>query len=604
MKQISRISDKLRLRNYSITKRVNLFCEIVQSKSKGIKMKQIQILTVLTFFCASANLVIAQTEKSGGDEKKVNSVSEPSESVKQVKTEQDTTKDEFKDFYVDSETGQIFMKPGPNRTKIDYSKLTPPIQNTIVAKPEDSHKKLTINGRIQFRGEAGSIQSPYSNGHSDFNALDWNFRRLRIGSRYDSDYWGMNIQLRMENMLNRVDTVTTTTNVVTGVTDTGGVITTTTTPVVRTVRMKDNRGYVHEAFGYVKHPYAGLRFTFGQINTQFTREYLQSSANFVTLERSIVTNAIPQFDLGVMFSANPLKELGKKWEHYLQLNFMVGNGKGAGGDNGTGRRQDLTTSNRWGTTLISPTYYFRAQYNIFGGLKNAEGKEVAWTEGEEIFQNDMKWSIGFGRVETKNFQPNTLGVPEYTPGNTQVINLLNGQQSNPDRGTTTSATVNNIAMTLPNYNVQNNVTTPGRPSFGLVGHTYDSTFTYKGGYLSGAYTRFTGSASNELRAWHTTIGYNVKFWDKYYIMPVLKYEEIAGDFHRDGNSHNPNDILKIYWAGINLYGDKNNFKAQLYYQVLGNKFDVNPNTGNYTAIDDRRIYLQLQGNFATGVSLH
>ena len=30
-------------------------------------MKQIQILTFLTFFCASANLVIAQTEKSGGD---------------------------------------------------------------------------------------------------------------------------------------------------------------------------------------------------------------------------------------------------------------------------------------------------------------------------------------------------------------------------------------------------------------------------------------------------------------------------------------------------------------------------------------------------------
>ena len=33
--------------------------------------------------------------------------------------------------------------------------------------------------------------------------------------------------------------------------------------------------------------------------------------------------------------------------------MMVGNGKGAGGDYGTGRRQDLTTGNRWGTPFIS-----------------------------------------------------------------------------------------------------------------------------------------------------------------------------------------------------------------------------------------------------------
>jgi hypothetical protein len=102
----------------------------------------------------------------------------------------------------------------------------------------------------------------------------------------------------------------------------GGVITTTTTPVVNTVRMTDNRGYVHEAILFTQNiPYAGLRLTFGQMNTQFTREYLQSSANFITLERSIITNAIPQFDLGVMVSALPLKELGHKWERYLQVSY-------------------------------------------------------------------------------------------------------------------------------------------------------------------------------------------------------------------------------------------------------------------------------------------
>ena len=203
-------------------------------------------------------------------------------------------------------------------------------------------------------------------------------------------------------------------------------------------------------------------------------------------------------------------------------------------------------------------------------------------------------------MQTANFQPNTLAVPEYMPGTTNAFNLLNGQQSNPDRGSTTNVIVNNITMSVPNYNVQNNVTTPGRPSFGLVGHTYDTTFTFQGAYITGAYTKYTGAASNNLHAWHTTIGYNIPIMEKYYIMPVLKYEEIAGDFHRDGNSHNQNDILRVYWAGVNLFGDKHHFKAQLFYQILVNKFDVNPNTGNYTAIDDRRIYLQLQGNFWTG----
>lgn len=527
-------------------------------------------------------------------------------------------------FYVDKKTGQVFIEPGPDREKLELktekkeetktaekpkeakdsshghgaptsSKWATTLPDGFMHRPDDTAKeKLTITGRMQFRGVAGSMQSPYSNGHSDFNAMDWNFRRLRLGAMYENDWWGMNIQLRMENFLTRPDVVTTTTTV-------PGTAAGTSTTVVNSVRMKDNRGLLHEAALYAKHPFAGLRFSVGQLNTQFTREYLQSSANFITLERSIITNAIPQFDLGVMVQANPLKELGHKWERYLQVSMMVGNGKGAAGDFGTGRRQDLTSSNRWGTTLISPTYYARVQYNVFGGLvRESDGKEVNWQEGEEIFQKNMKLSIGSAVMQTKNFTPNTLSVPEYTPGTTNVFNLLNGQQGNPDNGTMTATTVGGLVMNLPNYGVQNNVTTPGRPSFGLVGHTYDATFTVNGFYLSGAFTRYSGSASNELHAWHTTVGYNFKITDKMYLMPVLKYEEVRGDFHRDGNSHDPNDILRVYWAGLNLFGDKHHFKAQLFYQILGNKFDRDPNTGNYMAIDDRRIYLQFQGNFWTG----
>lgn len=506
------------------------------------------------------------------------------------------------ELYEDNDTGQIFTKPGPNRTKIENKSQAPKMSTTLpdafAHRPDDTAKeKVTIYSRIQLRGVSGSEQSLYSNGHRDFNAIDWNFRRVRLGAQYENDWWGMNVQLRMENFIQRPDIVANSTTI--NYTDSTGKPASAT--VVQNVRMKDNRGLLHEAALYAKHPFAGLRLSFGQLNTQFTREYSQSSANFITLERSIITNAIPQFDIGVMVQANPLKEIGSKWEKYLQLSFMVGNGKGAGGDYGTGRRFDLTTANRWGTVLISPTFYGRAQYNVFGGLvRESDKKEVNWQEGEEVFQRDMKWSIGAAFMQTRNFQPSTISVPEYTPGTTNVFNLLNGQQGNPDRGTFASSAINGIAMTLPNYNVQNNVTTPGRPSFGVIGHTYDSTFTYNGFYASGAFTRFTGAASNDLHAWHATIGYNIKLLDKYYVMPILKYEEIRGDFHRDGNSHNPNDILRVYWAGINLFGDKHHFKAQLFYQVLGNKFDVNPNTGNYAPIDDRRIYLQFQSNFWVG----
>ncbi|HNO26342.1 MAG TPA: hypothetical protein PKK94_25405, partial [Leptospiraceae bacterium] len=62
----------------------------------------------------------------------------------------------------------------------------------------------------------------------------------------------------------------------------------------------------------------------------------------------------------------------------------------------------------------------------------------------------------------------------------------------------------------------------------------------------------------------------------------------------------PSDHLTTYWAGLNFFGDKHHFKAQLYYQVLGNKFAVDPNTGNAMAIDDRRVYLQFQANFFAG----
>ncbi|EKJ87663.1 phosphate-selective porin O/P [Leptospira meyeri] len=502
----------------------------------------------------------------------------------------------YQELYEDTESGQIFTKPGPNRVKVEYNR---PLKNGDITtlpdafahRPDDTAKeKLTIYGRIQFRGVSGSQDSLFNNGHRDFNTVDWNFRRLRLGAQYENDWWGTNIQLRLENMLNRPDVVQTTSTL--NYLDANG--RPATTSYVTNTRLKDNRGYIHEAFAYAKIPYGGLRFVFGQLPTQFSREYLQSSANFVTLERSMIVNAIPQFDNGVMIQATPLKEIDHKWERYLQLSLMVSNGKGGGGDYGTGRRQDLTTANRYGAVNTSPIYYARAQVNVFGGLKReSDGKTVNWQEGEEIFQRELKWSVGAGYVQTQNLITPALYVPEYTPGTTSGIQLLTAQGSNPDRGSLD-------ANGNPNFLVQNSVPTLARPKMGLVGHTYDSTFTYKGFYLSGAYTKFGGAASNDLFGYHGTIGYNIPFLDRYYIMPVFKYEYIQGDFNRNGKV-DPTDSLRVYWAGLNLFGDKHHFKAQLYYQVLGNQFDVNPSTGNAMPIDDRRVYLQFQANFWTGV---
>ena len=131
-------------------------------------MKLTQTITCLILLCA--NSVFAQTENPIGSENKTNPIPATVEPAKEIKaTDTEIPKNDSKDLYEDSETGQIFTKPGPNRKKIDYFKSTEKPETGIVIKTTDPHKaKLTLNGRIQFRGVTGSMQSPYSNGHSDF----------------------------------------------------------------------------------------------------------------------------------------------------------------------------------------------------------------------------------------------------------------------------------------------------------------------------------------------------------------------------------------------------------------------------------------------------
>ncbi|HNK59749.1 MAG TPA: hypothetical protein PLL86_26290, partial [Leptospiraceae bacterium] len=246
------------------------------------------------------------------------------------------------------------------------------------------------------------------------------------------------------------------------------------------------------------------------------------------------------------------------------------------------------------------TYYARAVWNVFGSLKrDTDGREVNWQEGEEIFQRDMKLSLGAASQQTENLVTPAVSAMEYNSGTTNGIAFVTPQGANgypsADRGNVT--TVN--GMLQPVFNVQNGGTTPGRPKLGLVAHTYDATFTWNGFYFNGAYTKMIGAASNGLIGWHTTFGYNIPI-SKFYIMPVFKYDQLVGDFNRNGTKHDPTDTLKIYWLGLNLFGDKHHYKLQVYYEILANKLNRDPNTGNAMMIDDRRVYFQVQANFWTG----
>ncbi len=512
----------------------------------------------------------------------------PQENIVQAGTEPpkpapEKPKDEFT-IYEDQD-GQLFTKPGPGRVK---SKLDKAINkhdpkfnaypNHLTSRPEELQKeRLTITGRVQFRGISAQTGSNYNNGNNDFNSVDWNFRRLRLGFQYQGgSWWGALVNIRGENMLNAPYVVQTK--------NTAGDVT--------NVSLKESRGYMQEALLYFNVPFWGARISLGQIATQFQREYLMSSANFVALERSYMTNAIPQFDMGVNLRLMPLKDYFEgKYERYLTIDLMAGNGHGAGGDYGTGRRQDLTVAGRPNQpVLISPLYFARVQWNVFGGLIKENGSNVGWQEGEEIFQKDLKLSFGGALMQTQNASfssgpASSLAVDGAVPRGYPTQYLLT-TQTTPDNST--------ADCTVPSYQ-----TSACQPKLGLVGHTYDGTFSWNGIYLSGAYTIFSGAASNNLSGYQITAGYNLKVFDKYYIMPVVRYDFMKADFNRDGKMDDT-DLRKYYWVGLNLFGDKHLFKAQLFYEIPILKLGVDPITREPVVINNQTVYFQLQATFWTG----
>ncbi|MBW0432644.1 hypothetical protein [Leptospira yasudae] len=492
-----------------------------------------------------------------------------------------------KEFYEDNDTGLIYTKPGPNRTKIDSlnkdgaypERKDMQLPNHYKHRPDNiNEEKLVIAARTQFRAVSGDRQSPFS-GNEDFHTADANFRRLRLGFFYQgAKWWGFATQLRLENAINSQFLRVTKDK---------------TTGDVQDVTLNDARGLIHEAVVWLNIPFMHSRFTIGQINVPFNREYIQSSANFVSLERSIITNMLPQFDTGAMIAVHPLSLVDKKYTRYLSLHGFIGNGHGGGGDYGYGRRQDNTAARQNLPQLLAPIYYGRIQYNAFGGLVKKDN-DIGWVEGDEIFQDDAKLSFGAAVAQTTQLKTAQPVPVEYQFKDINPTTALAIQQTTPTGGTDPTGL-------RSDYLAARNITTPGRPNFGIVGHTYDMTFTWKGFYLNGAWSKFSGSAANQVMGYHGMIGYNFHLYDSKYIMPVLKAEFMKGDWNQN-QMFEPGEAYYIYWAGINLMGDYHLFKVQLFYQVIHTNVAKNYFWNTPDNRDARNVYLQFQANFWTGTT--
>lgn len=433
------------------------------------------------------------------------------------------------------------------------------------AKPEE--EKLSIFGRVMFRGVSGQQDTMYSRPGQDFGVADMNFRRLRLGAVYQGNKnWGALVHLRLENAF--------------GYPATSG-----TNPL--------SRGLIQEAFGWYQWDFMRTRVTFGMINQPFAREYQVGSANLVNIERGMVLDALQQFDNGLMLNFNPLKAIDNKWDRYMTVYGMVGTGNGGAGDFGAGRRMDAnapingaTAGSTTAYAPASPFFYGRVNINPLGGFNRGK-KEVGWVEGEEMFLTENKLSFGAGLAGTNETHIQNNLRTEYQPRNPQY-SAYSGSVA-----PTGLAIYNQAAIPLTlSTNTSGVANTAGQcdpgVQCGILAQTYDIKGRLYGIYFDAAYTYIGGNAGQNVSGITGTIGYNFHIKDGMWIMPVFRYDYMQGNFrntnlvHNVGTSHafasDPSNQLTWLWFGVNIYLDKNLAKLQLAYAKSMNKwqgYDVN-----------------------------
>jgi hypothetical protein len=441
---------------------------------------------------------------------------------------------------------------------VESAAVTASPEPAAVVKPANTKhdEKLQITGRIQARIMSGQRDTFWSTGSGDYNIADVNFRRLRMGAVYQLDkHWGMVVDMRLENAVNR-SYITTKTGTCGG------------TTCVTEVKLNDSRGMLQEANLSYHHPFMGLGVALGLVRMPFNREYFTTSANLIIIERAMATSAVHQWDNGLRVDLHPLSMiLGEKYKYYLSIHGMVSTGHGGAGDGGFGRRYDMTQTQGSSSTGVSPLFTGRIEYNIFGGLEHG-GKASAWKEGEEIFQRDLKISLGAGFAGTNESKSGEKMSTEYTPTSTSIPLTTGGGKS-------------------------------------LFAQTYDVTATYKGLYFNAAYQFYGGESGNNVTGYDFTAGYNMPIYGNAFLMPAVRYDFMKGNFAapKSGQvSSDPANQFSMVWVGVNLFHSHHNLKLQLFYNIFTNNYKGYDASGTALGGYAQNVLIfQAQVNFKTGV---
>lgn len=465
------------------------------------------------------------------------------------------------------------------------------------AKPAE--EKLSIFGRVMFRGVTGQQDTMYSRPGQDFGIADMNFRRLRLGAVYQgSKNWGALVHLRLENAF--------------GYPATSG-----TNPL--------SRGLIQEAFMWYQWDFMRTRITAGMINQPFAREYQISSANLAIIERGMVVDALQQFDNGLMLNINPLREIDKKFDRYMTIYGMVGTGNGGAGDFGAGRRTDAnapingaTAGSTTAYAPASPFFYGRININPLGGFNRGK-KEVGWVEGEEMFLRENKISLGAGIAGTNETHIQNNLRTEYQPRNPQY-SAQSGSVA-----PTGLAIYNQTAIPLTlATNTSGVANTAGQCDPGvqcsILAQTYDIKGRLYGVYFDAAYTYIGGNAGQNVSGITGTIGYNFHIKDGLWIMPIFRYDYMQGNFKYQnagtnavhaapsGTSHafasDPANQMTWLWFGVNIFLDKNLAKLQLAYaKSMNNWQGYDVNNSALGAFKQDMFIAQATYSFWTGAEL-
>ncbi len=231
---------------------------------------------------------------------------------------------------------------------------------------KDQDKKnpqsLKVAGRIQSRIMLGEKETQFAR-HKNYDAIDFNFRRIRLTLQYQKIHWyGGIIDIKAENLLTEGFNV---------------------------------KSALQEANIWFEPGFADTRIKLGQFKLPFLREQITSSSRLLIPERAFSANTLQQFDIGILLTTYPLyflKEVSKK---KLVINFSITNGDGSGQD---GEGLKSVEANTIGESIL-PLYNWRMQYNLLGGINK---------EGKEIFEDETRFSIGAGGAYSSTNEGNSL----------------------------------------------------------------------------------------------------------------------------------------------------------------------------------------------------